>query len=320
MFWTDLPPSLWSVWAVLLGLLFGSFLNVVIHRLPRQQSVVSPPSTCPGCGARIKPYDNIPVLSWIWLRGRARCCGTRIATRYPLVEALGGLLAWGVMQRLQEQFAEQTPLWLGLTTFCVYLALVLGLLAALFIDLDHMLLPDSLTLGGAALGLLSLPLRSLTWQEALLGGAVGFLIVWLPFDVLYRWLRGFPGMGLGDAKLLLLAGVWFGWTGAVFALLAGAVQGTLVAIAVYLTQGRLDEPDAVREEREALQRELETLNDSERQQLEDELKGDPLMAAPAEGLGQARLAFGPFLILAIYEFLFFEQQIAEWFFQHIWLV
>src|SRR5690606_14799370 len=129
----------------------------------------------------------------------------------------------------------------------------------------------------------------------------GFLIVWLPFDVLYRWLRGFPGMGLGDAKLLLLAGVWFGWTGAVFALLAGAVQGTLVAIAVYLTQGRLDEPDAVREEREALQRELETLNDSERQQLEDELKGDPLMAAPAEGLGQARLAFGPFLILAIYE-------------------
>ena len=320
MFWSDLPPRLWSVWAILLGLLFGSFLNVVIYRVPREQSVVSPPSTCPGCGARIKPYDNIPVLSWLWLRGKARCCGFRIPLRYPLVEALGGLLAWGVMYQLQERFAPHTPLWLGLATFSVYLALVLGLLAALFIDLDHMLLPDELTLGGAALGLLSLPLRSLTWQEALIGGAVGFLIVWLPFDVLYRWLRGFPGMGLGDAKLLLLAGVWFGWPGAVFALLAGAVQGTLVAVAVYLAQGRLEEPEAVRKEREELQRELDTLSPSERQQLEAELKGDPLMSAPDEGLGQARLAFGPFLILAIYEFLFFEDVIGSLFFRHVWMV
>ena len=100
-----------------------------------------------------------------------------------------------------------TPLWQGLLLFAVQLGLGLGLIAAAFIDLSHMYLPDSITLGGAALGLASVPLRpGATWQESLLGAAVGFAVVWVPFDLLHRLVRGKPGMGLGDAKLVMLAG------------------------------------------------------------------------------------------------------------------
>src|SRR5688572_23068923 len=93
----DLPVPFLTVVAISLGLLFGSFLNVVIHRVPRGQSVAFPPSTCPGCGKRIAPYDNLPVLSWLILRGKARCCGIPISARYPAVELIGGLLAWAVL-------------------------------------------------------------------------------------------------------------------------------------------------------------------------------------------------------------------------------
>ncbi len=319
MLLSEFPASWLLGAAIALGLLFGSFLNVVIHRLPREQNIAFPPSTCPACGERIKPYDNIPVVSWILLRGRARCCKARISARYPMIEALGGVIGWGVMDGLVLDLPGYTPLHSALLTFLVYFTLALGLLAAMFIDIEHMILPDEITLGGTALGLLSLPLRDIDWTDALLGGAIGFLVVWLPFDVLYRALRGQAGMGLGDAKLLMLAGVWFGWVGAVFALLAGAVQGTIVAIAVYATQGRIDEPEAVQKEREELHAELATLSEAERQQALAELGDDILANHPGEGLGQARLAFGPFLILAMFEFMFFggwlEQRFYEWFWQ-----
>lgn len=306
-------PESWLIGAaIVLGLLFGSFVNVVVHRLPRGENIAFPPSTCPACGARIAPYDNIPVLSWLVLRGKARCCRAPIAIRYPLVEALGGLLGWGVMRGLVSTLPSHTSLALAMFTFVLYFALALALLAALFIDLEHMILPDEITLGGAALGLLSVPWRAIDWQSALVGGAVGFLIVWLPFVVLYRWLRGQPGMGLGDAKLLLLAGVWFGWTGAVFALFAGAVQGTVMAIAVFVTRGRIDEPAAVKEEREQFLRELEDLSEEERRRVLEEHDDFLLTQEPEEGLGGARLAFGPFLILALFEYMF----LGEWLMQH----
>ncbi len=314
-----LPQALLVGVAIALGLLFGSFLNVVIHRLPRGQSVAYPPSSCPACGARIRPTDNVPVLSWLLLRGRARCCKAAISPRYPLVEALGGLVGWGIVHGVVLTLAPDTPLWQAGLLFAAYFALAMGLLAALFIDLDHMILPDEITLGGTVVGLISLPLRDMDWQDALIGGAFGFLIVWLPFDVLYRWLRGHPGMGLGDAKLLMLAGTWFGWPGALFALLAGSIQGTVVAISVWLTRGRLEEPQAVKDEREALREELEGLPESERRRLLDELDDDVLLREPDAGLGGARLAFGPFLILSIFEFLFLGRWLEELFFEVFWL-
>jgi leader peptidase (prepilin peptidase) / N-methyltransferase len=316
--WSDIPASWLVGLAVALGLLFGSFLNVVIYRVPRGQSVAFPPSTCPGCGARIRPFDNVPVLSWLWLRGRARCCGVRISARYPSVELLGGLIALALMNKQLAETSADTPFGIGFLLFAVYLAMCLGLLAALFIDLEFMILPDSITLGGTVVALASVPVRGGDWQAAVVGGAVGFLMAWLPFDRLYRLVRGQPGMGLGDAKLLMLAGAWLGWEGAVFALLAGAVQGTLVAIAVFVAQGKIEEPKAIQEERASLKRELAELGEAEREALQAELAGDILASEPEQSFGKARLAFGPFLILAMLEFFFFGDHIRSQVLEFMW--
>jgi leader peptidase (prepilin peptidase)/N-methyltransferase len=299
------PVWFLAAFAVSVGLALGSFLNVVIHRMPRDESLSHPPSRCPACRAKIRAWDNVPVLSWLLLRGRARCCKARISVRYPLVEVLGGALAYAILEVIVSDLPYDTSGWRALGVFAVHLALGLGLIAAIFIDLEHMILPDEITLGGTALGLVSLPLRDIGWQQSLIGGAVGFFVVWLPFIVGYRVLRGHAGMGLGDAKLLMLSGVWFGWTGALFALMAGAVQGTAVALAVYAVKGRIDEPEAVQRERDELRAELERLEGAEREALEKELAQDPLALEPDEGLGRARIAFGPFLALATLEYLFF---------------
>jgi len=297
--------------AVALGLTFGSFLNVVIYRLPRGESLSHPPSRCPGCGKAIRIYDNIPVLGWLVLRGRARCCKVWISPRYPLVEALGGLLAWAIVRAIIFELPDETVWWKVVLLFALYLALALGLLAAAFIDLDHMYLPDPITLGGTVLGFLSVPLRGASFQGALLGAALGFVLVWLPFDFLYSKLRGLPGMGLGDAKLVMLAGAWFGWQGAVFALLAGAVQATIVALAVFLAHGRIDEPESVIQERKELQALLDSSEGEARAELEREIARDPLAFEPEAGLGKARLAFGPFLVLATIEYMLFGDVIVQ---------
>ncbi len=307
----DLPGPFITVVAVVLGLLFGSFLNVVIYRLPRGESLSHPGSRCPGCGKPIRAYDNIPVLGWLVLRGRARCCKTRISVRYPLIEALGGLLAWAIVRTIIFELPDETAWWKVVLLFACYLALALGLLAASFIDLDHMYLPDAITLGGTVLGLVSVPLRGGSFGTALTGAAFGFVLVWLPFDLLYSKLRGMPGMGMGDAKLVMLAGAWFGWQGALFALLGGAVQATFVALAVYLARGRIEEPAAVIQERQELKALLESTEGEARAELERELARDPLALEPEEGLGKARLAFGPFLALATVEYMLFGEVILQ---------
>jgi len=307
----DLPGPFVTAVAVALGLVFGSFLNVVIYRLPRGESLSHPPSRCPGCGKPIRIYDNIPVLGWLLLRGRARCCRIRISVRYPLIEALGGLLAWAIVRMIIFELPDETVWWKVVLIFSAYLALALGLLAASFIDLDHMYLPDQITLGGAALGFASIPLREMSLKDAAIGALVGFLVVWLPFDFLYSKLRGMPGMGLGDAKLVMLAGAWFGWQGALFALLGGAVQASFTALAVYLARGRLEEPESVLREREELRALLESTQGEERAELEREMARDPLAFEPEAGLGKARLAFGPFLALATIEYLLFGDVILQ---------
>ncbi len=307
----DLPGPFVTAVAVALGLVFGSFLNVVIYRLPRGESLSHPPSRCPGCGKAIRIYDNIPVLGWLLLLGRARCCKIRISVRYPLIEALGGLLAWAIVRMIVFELPEETVWWKVVLIFSAYLALALGLLAASFIDLDHMYLPDQITLGGAALGFASIPLREMTLKDAAIGALVGFLVVWLPFDFLYSKLRGMPGMGMGDAKLVMLAGAWFGWQGALFALLGGAVQASFTALAVYLARGRLEEPESVIREREELRALLESAEGEERVELEREIARDPLAFEPEAGLGKARLAFGPFLALATIEYMLFGDVILQ---------
>ena len=309
----DFPPLLLRCFAVLFGLIWGSFLNVVIYRLPRGMSVVRPASHCPGCGAPIRAYDNIPVLSWLWLRGRARCCQARISARYVLVEAIGAVLSLAVLEAVVFPLGGAAPVGLALSVYIADFALALGLTAAAFIDLEHMIVPDAISMGGTIVGLLSFALRGLAIPDALLGALVGFVGLWLPFDWLYSKVRGQPGMGRGDAKLLMLTGAWFGWQGALLVLGAAAIQGTVAAVTVLLVRGRIDEPDAVRAEREQIQAELEALPEPERAALEQQWQRDPLATAPDEGWGKARIAFGPFLILATLELLLLgRERVMAW--------
>jgi leader peptidase (prepilin peptidase) / N-methyltransferase len=275
----ELPSAFLLIVSAIFGLLFGSFTNVVIHRLPLEQSVVFPPSACPKCRTRIAAYDNLPVLSYLWLRGKARCCGAKISPRYPLVELLSGMWALAVTRGVLLELPAQTELWRVALLFACYLAFGLMLLAALFIDLDHMLLPNPLTLGATALGLASIPLRGVSWVSCVAGALGAYCVVRLLFIELYGRVRGHPGMGLGDAKLLMVAGAWFGWPGAVFALLGGSVLGAATAIVILLLKGKLEEPEIVRQEREELAALAASLEGAEREELERELAADPLMAA-----------------------------------------
>jgi leader peptidase (prepilin peptidase)/N-methyltransferase len=295
----DLAPWLVGVLAFVWGSLWGSFLNVVVYRVPRGMSVVRPASHCPGCGAAIGPLDNIPILSWLLLGGRARCCGVRISPRYVAIEVLGGLVALGIVRVAIQPLPADTTLVHAASIFLADFALALALIAAAFIDLSHMFLPDSITLGGTLFGLATPGLRGLGWSDALIGAGVGLVGVWLPFIVGYRALRGRPGMGLGDAKLVMLSGAWFGWPGAAFTLFAGALQATLGAIVVLLVHGRIEEPEAVRQDREELRR---AADQGDAEALEA-LADDPLATPPGEGVMAARMPFGPFLCLAIIEWM-----------------
>ncbi len=299
----DFPPWFFRIFAAAFGLIWGSFLNVVIYRVPRGMSVVRPGSSCPACGKPIRAWHNIPLLGFLVLGGKARCCGAKLSPRYPLVEAIGGILAIAILEAVVYRLGPTTTVERGLAVFVADLALALGLTAAAFIDLEHMYLPDTITIGGALLGFATSSFRGLSFLESLLGAAVGFGIVWLPFNVLYSKIRGKVGMGMGDAKLLALAGAWFGWGGALFVLGAGAIQGTIATIGVLLFRGKIEEPEAVRREREEIQKELEAMSPEERAEAEKELAEDPLAEEAGEGVGQARIAFGPFLILATIECL-----------------
>jgi leader peptidase (prepilin peptidase)/N-methyltransferase len=331
----DLPLWFVRALAVGMGLAWGSFLNVVIYRVPREMSVVRPASHCPGCGKPIAAYDNVPVISYLVLRGRARCCKAKMSPRYPIVEAIGGALALALVELVWRRMDVDTPLGRAAAIYGAELALCLGLVAAAFIDAEHMFLPDTITLGGAVLGLATASLREVGWDTSLVGAAVGFFGVRIVLGGFYKMLRGREGMGIGDAKLTMLAGAWFGWPGALFSLMAASVQGTVYAIGVYVLRGRIEEPEAVKADRDELrkaaaegdQEAKELLGQSARRPERAGLgaaivrgiewtflgdKIDPLAEEPEpEKLGQARLPFGPFIILAILEWLFFGDRIVR---------
>ncbi len=306
----DLPNWFWLSLGGAVGLCVGSFLNVVIYRLPRGMSLSHPPSTCPGCGARIPPYLNVPVLGYVVLRGKARCCKMQMSPRYPLIELLGGVLGCSVV--LARVLPDPSlPLHIGFAHFSLYLGLCAALVAAAAIDLEHMILPDGITLGGTLVGLASAGVRpEVTYLSSTVAAAAGFVVVWLPFIWLHGKWRGYPGMGLGDAKLLALAGAWFGGLGVVFVLFGGAVQGTLFAAAALLTGRRLEEPAAVQAERREFREELEAADAEQRVELERMLELDPVLREPDGTTLGARIPFGPFMALALIELALFYEPIS----------
>ncbi|MEO8751850.1 MAG: A24 family peptidase [Casimicrobiaceae bacterium] len=244
-----LDPAVAIVLAAAVGLCVGSFLNVVIHRLPKilergwqdqctemrgetpapqpRYNLVVPRSACPACGHGITALENIPVVSWLALRGKCSACRAAISARYPLVELLGGLLAAGAIYRFG-------PSWQGMAA-CAFLW---TLLALTFIDFDTQLLPDNLTLpllwGGLLANLYGLfvPLR-----EAVIGAIAGYLTLWTIYW-LFKLIRGKEGMGYGDFKLLAALGAWLGWKTLPLIVLGSSVVGAFIGISLVVLKGR----------------------------------------------------------------------------------
>ena len=209
-----------------LGAVVGSFLNVVIHRLPRGQSLVRPPSRCPSCGGRIRPWHNVPVVGFLVLRGRCRDCGAPISPRYPLVEALTAALAVGLWARCGPT-----------AQFAAYFVFLAGLVAVTFIDLDHRIIPDSLSLGGVAAGIAVSSITGLGWAQSLLGALTGAGLL-LAVALGYRWITGREGMGLGDVKLLGAIGAFLGWKAVLFTVFLSSVAGAAVGLGWMALRGR----------------------------------------------------------------------------------
>jgi leader peptidase (prepilin peptidase) / N-methyltransferase len=254
-------PVMLFVATGLVGLIAGSFLNVVAYRLPimmerawRAQSdelksqtftppphvaadarfdLMWPPSACPGCGTPIAPYHNVPVLGFVWLRGRCAKCGFRISPRYPVVEACAAVLGLVVAYVFG-------PTWQTLAA----LAFTWTLLALTLIDLDHKLLPDSMTLPLLWAGLLvsavppgGMPLFAPSLQSAVIGAAAGYLALWTVYQ-LFRLVTGKEGMGYGDFKLLGAIGAWLGWQMLPLVILLSAAVGSVVGIGMIVFGGR----------------------------------------------------------------------------------
>ncbi len=260
-----LPVASLAVAAGVLGLMIGSFLNVVIHRLPRGESIVHPRSRCPRCQHPITALENVPVLSWLWLRGRCRGCGAGISLRYPAIELFTGVLFAAIV--LRHGAEAMTPAWLVLAA---------ALIAAAVIDFDHHIIPDEISVGGLLLALACVPglqtLAGSAFSAALLhsvaGAALGGGLLWgVGFaHARYCVARGrhfehwpgegeppprpssldywtwFPGLGFGDVKLLALVGAVVGPSGVLETLVAASLAGLVLGVGWALVTRRWNAP------------------------------------------------------------------------------
>lgn len=221
--------TLFIIYLTVVGAAIGSFLNVCIYRWPAGESVVRPRSRCPGCGHRVAWYDNVPVVSWAVLRGRCRSCGERISAQYPLVELTVALIWLGM------------ALWFGPGLEAIRGALLLTLLLGIaIIDGRHRIIPDQLSLGGAAIGLLlaawpgGFPLAN-----AAIGAGVAYALMWLvkwAGEALFRK----PALGVGDIHMMAMIGAFVGVGGALLTIFLGSVLGLLIGVPIAWSRGRLE--------------------------------------------------------------------------------
>ena len=210
---------LWLTVLFVFGAIWGSFANVVIYRFPRGESVVSPRSRCPNCTTPIAWYDNVPILSWIFLRARCRTCQTPISFRYPLVEFLTGVTFAALGYRFGLSFV-----------LAEYLIFAWGLITCSFIDFDHMILPDVFTLSGVVLGLVGAALNpERSFWPALGGVLLGGGFLWA-IAYIYLVVRKQEGMGGGDIKLLAWIGAVLGWPAVPFVVMASSLLGSVVGL------------------------------------------------------------------------------------------
>ena len=210
------------------GMCIGSFLNVCIYRLPTSKSITNPPSSiCPNCNSHIRFYDNIPVLSYIWLKGRCRNCDAPISFRYPLVEVMSGIVAVALLFKFGLSLES-----------LVYFVFISSLLVITFIDLDHKIIPDVISLPGIPIGLVaSFVLPTITLKASVLGLLIGGGSLWFVAWA-YNLIAHRDGMGGGDIKLLAMIGTIIGWKGVIFTIFASSVIGSCVGITMMLIKGK----------------------------------------------------------------------------------
>lgn len=217
-----------AIFAFLLGAVVGSFLNVVIMRLPQGASLAHPPSTCPECGHSIRFFDNIPIVSFLLLGGQCRDCGNRISLRYPVIEFISACLCTAL-------YAQ----WGLSSAFVVYLVFCSAMSAVFWIDLDHMIIPDAISLNGTVIGIVAsfaALIPNLNWQLSLAGACFGALVLYVPAFI-YEKIRGIEGLGGGDIKLLAMIGAFTGPYGVIFVLFFSSLTGSVVALVGILTKG-----------------------------------------------------------------------------------
>lgn len=216
------------VGAAVLGLCFGSFLNVCILRLPHDQSLLTPPSTCPRCKHPIAWRDNIPVVSWLLLRGRCRHCGEPISIQYPIIELVVGLIWVGALLRYGVGARALAGALLG--------TILLGIAVT---DARHYLIPDEYTWGGLVIGLaLSLAGGANAFLQAVLGAAVGFALLFTVARV-GQWAFREEAMGGGDIKMMAMVGSFVGWQGVLLTVFVGALLGSLIFVPLSIKKKRL---------------------------------------------------------------------------------
>ena len=257
-------PVSFYIFAFIFGAVVGSFLNVCICRLPRDESIVFPPSHCPNCDFKIPFYDNIPIFSYLVLRGKCRSCKGPISIQYPLVELVNALLTLFLFMKFGPSLT-----FLALFIFCSALVVIT------FIDLEHQIIPDVISLPGIPLGFISSFFISdlyhegmlLGWKSSLIGIAVGGGSLWLVATG-YELITRKEGMGGGDIKLLAMMGAFLGWPAIPFVIFVSSLIGSVIGITVMLIQ-----------------------------------KKDSKLAIP----------FGPFLALGAVLYIFFGSQVIHWY-------
>ncbi len=209
------------------GICIGSFLNVCIYRLPESKSIVHPRSMCPNCGTLISFYDNIPIFSYMALKGKCRHCEARISFRYPVTEFISGIFAVGVFLKYGLGFEA-----------LIYYTFIATLLVITFIDIDHQIIPDVISLPGIPIFFAaSFVLPNITFVESILGVLIGGGSLWLVAQLYYLLTRK-EGMGGGDIKLLAMMGAIIGWKGVLFTIFVASAVGTLAGMLVILKTGK----------------------------------------------------------------------------------
>ncbi len=315
-------------WTVLLGVfgaLFGSFLNVVVYRLPLGLSVVRPGSRCGACGTAIAPWNNVPVLSWLLLRGRAACCGAPFSVRYPLVEAATTGLSVALWLRFAMPFGGEPPTTpVALAGWALTFTFACVLLAVALIDLDTLRIPDVLSLPLIPLGILAAwaigPAIHVTVEQSLLGLLIGGGTL-LVITYGYFALTGREGMGLGDYRLMAGVGAWLGWQSLLFLLMASAIQGLIFAAIVKLFRLErhlpgLDDPDPVGFRDPEAAAPVPPPESAEAQPAAPLQEVDAVPPAAPQGARPAAapplaVPFGPFIALAALEWLLFEPTLMQ---------